>query len=443
MFPCNDKGNAKRLVRKYGKNLRYCRPVASWFIWDGRRWLQDEIGAVMDYAKVVTDSIYHEAADAKGGDGDELWEWAKRSGSYRGLEDMLRTAQTEPGIKILPGQLDADPELLNCLNGTIDLRTGKLRPHRREDLLTQLAPVNYEPGATCPHWMKFLERVIPNAELRDYTQRVVGYCLTGNVDERCMFIWHGTGRNGKSTLLDAIQTIFGDYAITAAASTLMTKREQGTPTGDLARLKGRRMVCTSESGSFASFSEEIVKSLTGGKDKIVCRFIYGREFEYLPTFKILFATNHRPTIRGTDDGMWDRLHCIPMTERIGDDEIIPGSSLSKQFQTEAAGIFQWALEGLAKYRERGLKPPATVTAATKEYRTEQDQIGQFIEACCTEGETCRESAANLYARYKTWCDAAGERARSQTLFGRDLNTRPYDRVNNKGTWYIGIEIRRD
>jgi len=157
----------------------------------------------------------------------------------------------------------------------------------------------------------------------------------------------------------------------------------------------------------------------------------------------LFATNHRPTIRGTDDGMWDRLHCIPMTERIGDDEIIPGSSLSKQFQTEAAGIFQWALEGLAKYRERGLKPPATVTAATKEYRTEQDQIGQFIEACCTEGETCRESAANLYARYKTWCDAAGERARSQTLFGRDLNTRPYDRVNNKGTWYIGIEIRRD
>ena len=356
-------------------------------------------------------------------DARKLWNHAQRTENNRKIQDMIERASKEPGVCILPDTLDADTWLFNVTNGTLDLRTCQLRPHRPEDFITKLCPVAYDPAATAPEWNRFLDRIFGgNGDLIRFIQRAVGYTLTGTTVERCLFLFHGVGANGKSTILSVLRALLGDYSSQTPAETLMVKRNGAIP-NDIARLKGARFVCAVETEEGRQLAESLVKWLTGGEDLITARFMRGEWFDFRPTFKLYIASNHKPEIRGTDRAIWDRLRLVPFNVTIPPEERDP--DLADKLRGELPGILAWAVKGCAEWRKDGLGPPAEVTEATEGYRNEMDRLGDFVVDCCVEGAACRAAATPLFERYKLWCQLNGEEAMSQTLFGRKLAERGF------------------
>lgn len=422
-----DLTNAQRLVAEHGQDLRFCHPWGKWLVWDGRRWRQDDTAEVMRRAKETVRSMYAQAAVIA--DGETRKRFLKdviESESRARLNAMVALAASEPGIPVLPDELDQDPWLLNVANGALDLRTGELRPHRREDLITKLAPVEYDPDAQCPLWLAFLARIMDwNEALINYLQRAVGYTLTGNTGEEVFFMPYGTGRNGKSKFLGAIEHILGDYARQTRPETLMVKQNQNTIPNDLAALKGIRFVPTIETAENQRLAESLVKQLTGG-DRISARFLYSEFFDYKPTFKLWLASNHKPVIRGTDNAIWERIHLIPFDVTIPEAE--RDKHLSEKLQKEAPGILAWAVQGCLLWQAEGLAPPAEVRAATAAYREEMDVLALWLNECCIIDPAVRVAAGDLYSSYCNWCEANGERPLSQRAFGMRLTERGFTRA---------------
>lgn len=382
-----DYGNAERLVDHHGHSLRYCHAWKQWLWWDGRRWQADATAAVERCAKDTVRRIYTEAAAVTGDDDaaqelrKSLSKWAASSESAGRIRAMIDLAASEPGIPVTPDELDADPWLLNCQNGVLDLRTGELRPHDRALLLTKLAPVVYDPTATAPTWDAFLSRIMgSNPALIAFLRRAVGYSLTGDVSERVLFLLHGTGANGKSTLLEIIRALMGDYATRTPTETLMLQRGDSGPRNDIARLKGARFVSASESDDGRRLAESLVKDLTGG-DTITARYLYSELFEYRPEFKLFLATNHKPEIRGTDPAIWDRLRLVPFGVRIPEGE--RDRHLAAKLRAELPGILAWAVRGCREWQAHGLQSPAEVTRATAQYRADMDDLAGWLAECCT------------------------------------------------------------
>src|SRR6266545_3978733 len=270
---CTDLGNGERLVHHHGNSLRYCHPFKKWYCWDGQRWRPDDSGAPGRAAKLTVREIYNEASIAASADDRKaLAAWAAKSESNTAIQAMLARASVEEPLVILPDWLDTDPSLLCVNNGTIQLTTGELRPHDRDDLISKLAPVDYDPKATAPTWTGFLQRIMDNdSELIGFLQRAAGYCLTGQTGEHCFFLPYGTGRNGKSTFLNAIHAMLGDYAQQLPRDTLLRRRGENIP-NDVARLAGARFATAIETRQGQKLDEEIVKQITGG-DKITARFL--------------------------------------------------------------------------------------------------------------------------------------------------------------------------
>jgi putative DNA primase/helicase len=313
-----------------------------------------------------------------------------------------------------------------------------VRPHRREDLLTKVAPVRPDPAAACPVWEAFLARILPDAPVRAFVRRAAGYSLTGLTTERVLFVLFGAGRNGKSTLLETLREVLGDYATVAPAELLLVKRSEGIP-NDLARLKGARFVTAAETDEGRRLAEGVVKQLTGG-DTLTARFLHAEFFDFKPQFKVWLSTNHKPVIRGTDAGIWDRLRLIPFTVRIPDDEVDPG--LPAKLRAEVAGIFNWLLAGLTEWREQGLDPPEAVLAATDGYRQEMDVLGAFLDDACLEEPQVRATAKALYGAYSAWCERTGEQPENQRTFGMRLAERGYARRKWGSGWsWYGIGLR--
>ena len=417
-FALTDLGNAERLVRRHGQNIRYNYDSGKWLFWDGIRWTEAVKGEIQQFAKETIRAIPEEAGTTDDDHRKAILKHALRSESDVRLQAMIKLAQSE--VPLEQGELDRNEWILNTLSGSIDLRTGKLKPHNRSDFISKLAPVGYDPDAQYPVWTSFLNEIFDrNAELITFVQRAVGYSLTGDTSEQCLFILYGSGANGKSTFIETVRALLGDYARQADSSAFLVRRND-TATNDLARLSGARFVSASETGVGRSFNEVIIKQLTGG-EPITARFLYGEFFEFLPVLKIWMATNHKPTIKGTDDGIWRRIRLIPFNVTIPQNRQDP--RLIAKLQDELPGILNWALKGCLAWQTERLSEPDAVANSTADYRQEQDQLGPFFDDCCAFDESSEVMTADLWTAYKTWCESSGEKPVNTKTMAAGLRSR--------------------
>ncbi|ACV64409.1 phage/plasmid primase, P4 family [Desulfofarcimen acetoxidans DSM 771] len=438
-----DLGNTRRLVTQHGQTIRYCHIWKKWLIWNGKFWEIDNTGAVVRLAKNTVMSIYAEASkESDEGLRKALVDHARKSEAASRIKAMITLAESEEGIPISPDQLDNNRWLLNCLNGTVDLKTGKLLPHRRDDYITKIAPVEYRPDVECPIWHTFLNEIMEdNQNLVSFLQRAAGMCLTGDVSEHVLFVLHGNGRNGKSTLLNIMLDIMNDYSIQAPPDLLMAKHNERHPT-ELADLFGKRLVVSIESDEGRRMAESLIKQLTGG-DKIKARRMREDFWEFWPSHKLWLATNHKPQVRGTDTAIWSRLKLIPFNVSFAGRE---NKQLPAKLLTEKPGIFKWLVEGCLAWQREGLGVPDEVQAATEIYRTEQDTLGNFLTEHCITNPLVRVPASDIYRAYKAWCENNNEYVLSQKIFGTRLSERGFNKSRGTKTggyvWY-GIGLLND
>jgi len=441
-FALTDMGNAERLVTHHGADLRHCHPLGRWYVWDGTRFADDERGGIELRAKRTARSIYAEAVDEEDvAVRKAIIKHGVKSEQAERINAMTRLARSEPTIPIGVEEFDADPWLLNVRNGTVDLRTGALAAHARAHLITKCAPITFDATATCPKFLAFLDWAMAgDATLVRFLQRAIGYSLTGNTSERMLLILYGEGKNGKSTLLEVIRALMGDYAMRTPTETLLAKREGGIP-NDVARLRGVRFVSASEAEEGQRLAEAKIKDLTGG-DMVSARFMRGEFFDFMPAFKIWLSTNHKPGVKGTDRAIWDRIKLVPFLVRI--DPADQDRDLRDKLIAEAPGILNWAIRGCLDWRREGMGEPQAVSDATASYRSEMDILAGFIDDRCVVGSTATCTAHQLYSAYQRWCEENGERPITQIQMGRRLAERGYDstRIGRERTRsWVGIGVR--
>jgi putative DNA primase/helicase len=439
-FNLTDLGNAERLAARHGDDLRYV-PQLGWHVWDGRRWRPDGDGEVHRRAKQVARAVAHDAVELDDADARKRQlAWAMRSEQHPKLQAMVAVAETDASLVVAVDELDRDRYALNVRNGTLDLQASRLHPHRRSLHITKLAPVDYQPGRPAPIWQRFLETIFAgDAELISFVQRALGYSLTGATDEQVLFLLHGRGANGKSTFVETVRALLGDYAQQAPAEMLMQSRSsRGSASPDLARLPGARFVAAVETGEGRRLDEPLVKQLTGG-DRIAARRLYRDVFEFAPTHKLWLATNHLPQIGGTDDAIWRRIRLIPFAVTIPEadrDTKLPG-----KLRAELPGILAWAVEGCSRYLADGLLPPDTVQAATSGYRADMDELGAFLDECCYLGDDGQAGAAELLTLYGYWAQANSATPITSAQLSRSLVERGFQRHRlSGGVVYRGLAI---
>jgi putative DNA primase/helicase len=434
-----DVGNARRLVAGHGDQMRWVSAWSTWLVYDGRRWRRDSKGTVVEFAKATAAALWTEAMDTPASSDERklATKWALQSEGAQRVKAMVEMARTASGVPVDPEELDADPWLLNVANGTVDLRTGRHRPHDPADLITKVAPVVDDFQAKAPQWLAFLGQVLPDADVRDFVQRWAGYCLTGDVSEQKIVFAFGVGANGKTTLQNALARVMGDYARQAAPDLLMRRHQEPHPTG-LADLHGARLVLATETTQGRHLDEALVKRLTGG-DRMKARRMHGDFFEFAPSHKLVVSTNHRPAVEGTDHGIWRRIRLVPFEVVIPDDA--QDRHLDEKLAAEAPGILRWAIDGCLAWQRDGLTEPNAVVAATADYRADMDTLGEFISDVCLLAPGISARAAALYSAYGTWAEAMGERPLSQRKFGLSLRERGLAKRTSNGVWWDGIGVK--
>jgi P4 family phage/plasmid primase-like protien len=447
-----DLGNAERLIDVFGDDLRYCDETGRWYVWGGVKWeiagksgpqkkmqkvvqtIQDEA----DFIKPVSEDD-KEAAKAKG----HILVWARKSESSSAISAAIHQARSMPKIQVVVADFDADLYLLNLLNGTLNLKTFEFRAHDKADLMTKLANVNYDPSATCPKFEAFLEKSMPDKDSRRFLQQASGYSLTGSTVEDCLFLGIGAGRNGKGVFLNTLRIILGSYAQTANFNSFTASKNGGglETRPDIARMEGARLVIASESEQDQRVAEALIKSLTGS-DRITARNLYESDREYQPQFKLFFGINHPPNIRGTDEGIWSRIHRIPWNVFIKPSERIKGLK-EILINEEASGILNWMIAGLRDYQQNGLVPSAEIRGATAAYRESSNVIERFLDERCTVGKDLRTGSSTLYLAYQTWCKSSGEFYEKGKAFGEDLKKAGFQsRHAENGTVWLGVGLNQ-
>lgn len=462
-----DMGNARRLVMRHAADIRH---VQEWgqMVWDGRRWAKNGDGAWMRLAKTTVLSIFDEAAEeneqakrvaellkdateeAKIAELTEAKEahevraahltaWAMKSQGESRLRAMLALAASDIEVTANAADFDKDPFMLNVENGTLDLRTGKLQPHNRVDLITCIAPTRYDPDAKCPTFDKFRSEVfMGDSELERYMQRAIGYVLTGDTREHVFFFLYGNGRNGKTTLTEAITGMLGaDYCAQLPSNALMITNNTSIP-NDLARMQGKRLVVASEIEKGARWAESKLKDWTGA-DTLTARFLHQEFFDFKPNFKLWVFGNDKPKVTSTDNSVWGRTRLVPFNASfLGRED----KTLPERLKAEAPGILAWAVQGCLDWQRYGMQAPDVVMEAVASYRQEMDVLGQFIQERCVIVGNAITRASTLYKVYEQWCDDNGLNAWSNTSLGLELAkrqgvTKGRDR---QGNYYQGIGL---
>lgn len=420
MFSLDDTGNAQRMQELSGDILRYCYVDKRWLYYENGKWQYDVRGMVYVYADLVLDQMKRELQTwATHEDGKFLKDFhkhMKRSRSNAAKRAMIK--EFEHFVAIRPSELDSNNTLVNSRSGVIDLDNCSIAPHDHKFYMTRMLGTSMPLKPKRPElWLKFLYEIFSgDKELIRYVQKALGYSLSGLTSEQCVFFLYGTGRNGKSTFLEVVRTILGEYATNIQPESIMMKSTTSSANSDIARLKGARFVTSVEPNEGMRLNEGLLKQLTGD-DVVTARKLYGDEFEYRPEFKLWMATNHKPTIRGTDIGIWRRIHIIPFTVTIPEDKI--DKNLGDKLAAELPDILAWMLEGYRLWRHEGLNKPKVIMDAVKEYRNEMDVISAFLDSdYVAEGSEVKASA--LYAIYCQWTAECNEYRMSSRKFGVEL-----------------------
>jgi putative DNA primase/helicase len=435
-----DMTNTDYFLKVYGKEIKYCKPWKKFLVWNKNKWETDENGEVDSLVDTLIRNMYKGAIEIK----DvklrlDFESHIKKSESVRRRKALIESLAMNKTIKVKPEELDIDKWIFTCINGMINLKDGTFHEHDRSKMITMSSKFIYKKDALCPTWERFLLQIMDqDLELIHFVQKAMGYALTSDMSEQVMFILWGAGANGKSTFLNVLTDLMGDYAGTTQAETFM--KTNNTMNNDIARLRGKRLVTTSETEQGKRLSETLIKQITG-EDVLTARFLYGEYFDFFPTFKIFMATNHKPAIRGNDLGIWRRIRLIPFNVTIKPEDM--DKNLKTKIEHENSGIFNWLIRGCLLWQKEGLQTPKIVEAATKEYQEDADVVGQFLKECCTvtASEIFRVSNKCLYEAYIEWCEKNSEKACSKKFLAYRMQEKGFKKmVGNKERFWLGVAL---
>ncbi len=454
----NQLGSVYRFLDRYGKDMRFLTESRNWVYWDGRRWATDRGGyswtrAVDTVERAFTDCMPWTSGDSKKLTRVENYVQSAKTTSH--IKGVVEGSSLMPGVPVTETAFDLDPDMINCVNGMVDLRTGKVFPHSRDAMMSKLVQHRYEPGAQAPMFMDFMKEIMcGDQELVDFLQVYFGYGLTGLPPDRIFAIFYGSGRNGKSTLIQIISEILGDYHVTIRSQSIMSGKDGDRPDKigeDLIPLRGARLCTMQESDRSSKLNEGKIKEMTG-RDMMRCRYLHSNLWlAFVNTSKMILTTNHRPRVTGQDPGIWDRIAMVPFEARIPEEKIDPDLS-SKILEAEAEGVLAWMVAGAIKFYAAGKKVvrPKAVINSTDEYRSDEDMLGKFVEATMTSATLGRVKVSTLMEVYKRWMTANGDQNAilGSRRFAEDIRNvmerNGYQRRKTAdGTFYFGCSLLDD
>ncbi len=426
---------------RFGDRVCYVRERKAWYVWDGRRWIVDLGGDRMTaLMQEFVGCLYTRAGcERQETRQKSLASFAKYSASARAHRAMAQLATGRLKNVRNITDFDADPFLFNVANGVIDLRTGELREHRCDDFMTRISDVKYNPDAACPRFVQFVDEVFcGDTELTAYIQRFAGYSLTGDSREQVFILFYGVGSNGKSTLIGALRSVLGAYAVATPSDTFLP-RKPGAATNDLAALSGARFVSAVETEAGRKLAEALIKAVTGG-DPIPARFLHAEFFTYVPQFKPVLAVNHLPIIRGGDRGIWRRVHAVPFRATFEGKR--SDQTLAEKLHAERSGILAWCVRGCLDWQREGLGEPEAVNLATKDYRVQSDVFDSFLRERCKRDDEASISAKALRDEHMAWAEPIGEDPLSANMIGRLLAERGFRAKHTSlGSFWVGLRKR--
>lgn len=436
----DDAGHADAVLSLYPDRFVFVHEWG-WLAWTGTHWSRERGLYLLRSATEDTlirrmqaaEELYRGSSKAARGKADEIRKGSKpTAGRIQAVLFIL-----EHRLLRQAAEFDADPWLFNVQNGTLDLRTGALRRHDPNDLITLLAPVKFDAAAAAPLWAVFLEQMIPDPTVREFLQRALGYCLTGSTREQAMFYWWGSGNNGKSTILDVVRRVMGPYAMQASHDLLIQQRGE-KHASELADLKGRRLVTVQEVPEGRSMAVSIMKAVTG-ETVMRARRLYHEPFEFQQTGKIILSANNKLEIREDDDGTWRRIRLTPFTVSIPREQV--DKTLPDRLADELPGILNWLLAGSIAWHMEGLAEPAAILDASQEYRNESDTVGSWLAERCVLTPQAQYRSQKLYDDYAAWCAANKQDAKALNAWAARLEKRGLTKAKTRtGVIWSGIGL---
>lgn len=453
-YEYTDAGQGEAFSYLFADRLRFV-PGMGWYIWNKKRWQHDDREAVVQYAILAARarrSALRQQKPPDGGDSDDVKDqlaareaalkWTLGAENLTKIKNTIGVGKTVPDMITPASEFDRDDHLLGVANGIVDLRSGQLLEPDPARRITMSSDVPYFPEATAKRWEQFILEICDrDTTLAAYLQRAIGYSLTGDISEQCFFLCYGTGANGKSTLLNILKALAGEYSANTPFSTFEAGKQSGTGQ-EIVSLRGRRVVLSSETNDGTRLNEARIKAITGGDD-ITGRFLYQPStITFKPSFKIWLAANHKPTITGGDEGIWRRVRLIPFLVSFA--KIQRDKHLEAKLMSELPGILAWAVRGAMAWYQQGLGEPLAVENATAAYREESDILGQFLVEHVLTGEHMEAKSSDLYAQYAEWADSNGLYKQSHVKFARAMQERGFEKARrNNGVMWLGLGLRCD
>jgi putative DNA primase/helicase len=439
-FNLSDYGNAETLVYYNGADIRYCHggKKGKWLMWDGERWLEDNKKNMVNLALITIRDMHNRTEEMPDCEEKDrlLNHWGNKAESVGKVKAMLKAAEAIPKIGITPKELDSNLWLFNCKNGTIDLKTGELRPHNRNDRITKMAPIPYHPDAKCPIWDTFLLKLFDgNMEDVKVLQRAIGYSLTGDTRDKSLYYIIGPTDSGKTTFVEIIRKMMGDYGKTTEFNSFVYRKSSaGAARSDIARLEGTRFVTASEVRKDEKFDDALLKGLTG-KDTVVARLLYREHTEFNTQCKIFLVANDMP--KTDDEALLNRIVPLPFKIRIPKEK--QDKKLDQKLTNELPGILAWAVRGCLMWQEKkALQLSPNVSQALLEYGAKADIIKSFIRDSCRRWRQAHSPFSDLYDEFKTWCGRNRIHTPSKKAFSQALERKGFER----GTIRIGENQQR-